>query len=189
MKARTVVVCLAFSCAWVSGAGAQTLVSCDNTDANKAAILGACNTFQAPEVFSTINQIVCIDVFQYNPPMVSPMVGQTVAWVNVETCNTPPAESTVASQTGCDTHHQVRTVPDIPQLTGDTLNFVGICSPSDGIRGPAVSGTPPKCQAGETNVRCHTFGTSGTQHYTCETNPGHTALMHGLINVQAPGYY
>ena len=48
--------------------------------------------------------------------------------------------------------------------------------PSDGVITP-------------TNVFCHKFMNVGAQHYTCFTNPAHTAVLHGGVLVlpnQAP---
>jgi hypothetical protein len=51
----------------VSLAYGQATPTCDDSEKNKAAIIRACNKFQAPEEFSKIDQIVCINDFQYNP--------------------------------------------------------------------------------------------------------------------------
>lgn len=142
------------------------VVGCGDRSAIEAACGGA------------VAQVVCINDFIYNPPVVHVSAGDTVAWVNVEdSCPMlkPP--------TGCDSHHQVVTLPDLPSATGDSLTLAGICSPTAGTAGLVVPTAPAACRPGESNVRCHRFHNPGVQHYTCETNQGHTALMHGVIVV------
>jgi hypothetical protein len=131
--------------------------------------------------------VVCINDFQYNPPLANTNLSPGAAifvFVNIETCGDTPAEDLVVNTlgVGCDPHHEVITLPAVPGVTGDTLNLTRICSPSAGVAGSQVPSPPPAaCGDGESNVRCHRFETSGLQHYTCQTNPGHTALMHGLM--------
>ena len=134
----------------------------------------------------TVAQVVCINDFQYNPALLNVSAGDTVAWVNLEFCGDFPPEDLVVNTlgVGCDPHHQVVTEPPIPGVTGDTITEAGICSPNDGVLGSQVTVLPPRCSTDESNVRCHTFASSGVQHYSCNTNPGHTLLMHGLILAQ-----
>jgi plastocyanin len=133
-----------------------------------------------------VSQVVCINDFQYNPPLLQAAAGETVAWVNLEFCGDFLPEDLVVNTlgVGCDPHHQVVTLPAIPGVTGDAITEQGICSPNDGVIGSQVAVLPTACSQDESNVRCHTFAATGVQHYTCMTNPGHTALMHGLIAAQ-----
>lgn len=137
-----------------------------------------------------VDQVICINNFQYNPPLTTAAVGSgAIAWVNVEQCpsNDLPPELIVAGilGIGCDTHHEVLTFPALP---GDVLAFEDVCSPYAGCASTSPLGVFPinvaACGASESNVRCHVFENPGIQHYTCETNPGHTALLHGLLIVQ-----
>ncbi|MGH9893447.1 MAG: hypothetical protein ACREA0_15950 [bacterium] len=132
------------------------------------------------------SQLVCINDFQFTAPVITAQVGDTVAWVNVEACGDIPPEDLVVNtlEVGCDPHHQVVTLPAGEPATGDTISEVAICSPNPGVVGSAVPTEPLACGTDETNVRCHTFASPGVQHYTCLTNPGHAALMHGGIIVQ-----
>jgi hypothetical protein len=70
----------------VSLAHGQGTLTCEDTEKNRAAIITACNKFQAPEELSKIDQIVCINDFQYNPAVITPRVGDTRSSVaaNVE---------------------------------------------------------------------------------------------------------
>lgn len=169
----------------VSSVSAQVL----DCEANEQAILEACNVHQGggEQIFTKIDHIVCINDFQYMPAMLQAEVGDTVAWVNVEACGDMAVEGAVVPQTGCDPTHEVVTTPAQPEVTGDTVNFQNICSPNPGIVGPGAENPPQGCGEDETNVRCHTFATSGVQHYTCFTNGAHTALMHGGIVVDEGG--
>jgi hypothetical protein len=153
------------------------LVVCDCTDLSRIQSLPGC---------ADVSQVVCINDFQYNPSLTITSSGETVAWVNLEFRGDIPPEDLVVNtlMVGCDPHHQVVTEPAIPGVTGDTISEQGICSPSDGVLGSAVTTLPTACGTAESNVRCHTFATSGLQHYTCKTNEGHEALMHGLVAAQ-----
>jgi plastocyanin len=150
--------------------------TCDDLVAIKAGVPGCAEA----------SQLVCINDFQYAPPVITAAVGDTVAWVNVEACGDMAVEDVVVNQlgVGCDSHHQVVTLPTGEPVTGDDITEQGICSPHPGVIGSQVPELPPACTAEETNVRCHTFAAPGVQHYSCLTNPGHTALMHGGIIVQ-----
>ncbi|MGH7898894.1 MAG: hypothetical protein ACREQQ_13145, partial [Candidatus Binatia bacterium] len=132
--------------------------------------------------------VVCINDFVYNPPLATALAnGQLVAFVNIETCGDNPAEELVVNAlgVGCDPHHEVITEPAVPGVTGDTITLADICSPSAGVGGSQVPDpVPSACGTLETNVRCQAIGTAGIQHYTCHTNPGHNALMHGLLLAQ-----
>lgn len=172
--------------------------TCDPSRANRAKLAAACGV---PKV----DMVVCIDNFVYQPPVITPREGQTVAWVNVEKCGDPEGglinlvEGVVANDAGlgCDTHHEVVTLPDLSAIGGkDTLD-ARICSPHKGI--PADPNLPvlpgfaindgacgdpdPELPPGSTNVSCHTFQEVGIQHYTCLTNPAHTVLLNGGIVV------
>ena len=133
-----------------------------------------------------VSQVVCINNFQYNPPLITTKAGDKVAWINLEFCGDFLPEDLVVNTlgVGCDPHHQVVTLPPIPGVTGDTITEQGICSPNDGVIGSQVATLPSACGVDESNVRCHTFAATGIQHYSCETNPGHTALMHGFVIAQ-----
>lgn len=132
------------------------------------------------------DHVVLINDFAYDPLNLDVKVGQTVAWVNAEFCGNALVEAT-SKLTGCDTHHQVVTFP----MSGtDSINSGDICSPEPGVPtalGLSVPGfkvnTNSCAQEQSSNVFCHTFTSPGTQHYTCFTNPGHTLLMNGFINV------
>jgi hypothetical protein len=164
---------------------------------------------------------VCINDFTYYPPIITPREGDVVAWVNVEKCADPlggpvnVVEGLFADVigAGCDTHHEVVTLPDETAINAeDTLN-ARICSRFPSI--PAKPGTPavpglaidpgscpghpdeaqnmtpvlqdlaPKGEGvvTDTNVYCHKFHDVGLQHYTCFTNEAHTAILHGGILV------
>jgi plastocyanin len=127
------------------------------------------------------DHVVLINDFGYFPGSLTVKVGETVAWVNLEKCGDSAAEQLVTPLSGCDSHHEVVTSPLLS--SGDGVDSGPICSPYPGIPGPGVNVSD--CgDDGETNVFCHTFETPGTQNYTCFTNPGHTALMHGFITVE-----
>jgi len=160
-----------------SGVARAITYDCDDLDAIRAEVPGCAEA----------GEIVCINDFQYTPPVITPAVGDTVAWVNVEACGDSPAEDVVVNTlgVGCDPHHQVVTLPVIDPATGDSVNETNICSPNAGVVGSQVPVEPSACDPEtETNVRCHTFTSPGAQHYACLTNPGHAALMHGGIVVQ-----
>ncbi len=133
------------------------------------------------------DQVVVINDFGYTPLNLQVQRGQTVAWVNLETCGDAVAES-LFPQTGCDNHHQVVT---FPESGSDSINSGPICSPVPGILTPGDASPPPgfaidpdSCeQENASNVFCHTFEGTGVQHYSCFTNPGHTLAMHGFISV------
>ena len=125
--------------------------------------------------------VVLINNFAYSPSSLTVKVGETVAWVNLENCGDMAAEALVTPLAGCDSHHQVVTFPVLS--TGDGLDSGPICSPYRGLPGPNID-LASCADEGRTNVFCHTFDTPGTQNYTCFTNPGHTALMHGFITVE-----
>lgn len=132
------------------------------------------------------DQVVVINDFGYTPLNLQVSRGQTVAWVNLETCGDVPAEA-IFPLTGCDNHHQVVTFP----MSGtDNISSGPICSPVPGIAAPAglslpgFTIDPESCeQERASNVFCHTFTGTGIQHYSCFTNPGHTLLMNGFITV------
>jgi len=163
--------------------------------------------------------VVCINDFAYYPPVVTPRQGDVVAWVNVEKCadpNGPPvnvAEGLFADVlgAGCDTHHEVVTLPDLSSGSADSLE-ARLCSRFPSI--PVKPGTPPVPGFGidpgacpghpdptgnsqplgssmpkanpfitPTNVFCHKFEDVGAQHYTCFTNPAHAVVLHGGIVV------
>ncbi|MGH7821434.1 MAG: hypothetical protein ACREQ9_16850 [Candidatus Binatia bacterium] len=173
MKARDVSLAMALAVAVPGFASAQVASSCSDT----AAIETACG--------GPVDHVVCINDFQYTPNVLQVTAGQRVAWVNVEACGDTEPEDLVVNTlgVGCNPTHQVVTAPEVPGVTGDTVNEVGICSPHPGVAGASGPATPP-CGVGESNVRCATLGTAGIQHYTCFTNPGHLALMHGAIIVE-----
>ncbi len=142
---------------------------------------------------ATVDQVICISNFQYNPPVTTAVAGAGgIAWVNVEQCpsNDLAAEALVAGVlgVGCDTHHEVLTFPDIPGATGDALVFEDVCSPYPGCAATTPLGIFPiaaeSCDEADSNVRCHVFEQPGLQHYTCETNPAHTLLLNGLLLIQ-----
>ncbi len=163
---------------------------------------------------------VCINDFTYYPPLVTPRQGDVVAWVNVENCADPNggpvniAEGVVANVagTGCDTHHEVVTTPDLPIPDDRDILNARICSPYPSIPStlpialPDLAIDPGSCPGHEdqsgnttpviqslspqgggvvtpTNVFCHKFVNVGAQHYTCYANPAHTALLHGGVTV------
>jgi len=148
-----------------------------------------CNCYDFDQIRSipgceNVYQVVCINDFQYNPPALQAIYGD-IAWINLEFCGDFAPEDLVVNTlgVGCDPHHEVLTTPPIPGLTGDTLDFKKICSPNAGVTGSQVPTLPPACDPTESNVRCYNPATTGFQHYTCMTNPGHTALMHGFLAV------
>jgi plastocyanin len=171
---------------------------CDPGAANRAALAAACG-------IDKVDMVVCINDFIYQPPIITPRQGDTVAWVNIEKCADTSGglvnivESLVAEGVGigCDTHHEVVTLPDESSIIGDDSLDARICSPHRGIRSkpgvPVLPGfeiTPGACgdpdieeEASDTNVFCHTFENVGLQHYTCMTNPAHTAVLNGGILV------
>ena len=175
---------------------------------------------QAPDEGGKFYQ-VCINDFTYYPPIVTPREGDVVAWVNVEKCADPfggpvnIAEGLFADVLGlgCDTHHEVVTLPDETAVDEeDTLN-ARLCSrypsilPKPGTPAiPMLKIDPGACPGHEDtaqnmtpvlqqlapqgegvitkkNVFCHKFHHVGLQHYTCFTNPAHAALLHGGILV------
>lgn len=133
------------------------------------------------------DHLVIINDFAYSPINLQVKVGETVAWVNMEFCGNALVEQS-APLTGCDNHHEVVT---FPMIGSDSINSGQICSPVPGVSAPPGLPTPPgfainpnSCaQDKASNVFCHTFTSTGTQHYTCFTNPGHTLLMNGFITV------
>jgi plastocyanin len=160
----------------MTGVARAATFDCDDLDAIKAGVSGCENA----------SQLVCINDFQYTPPVITAAVGDTVAWVNVEACGDSPPEDAVVNTlaVGCDPTHQVVTLPLLEPATGDSINETGICSPNPGVAGDQVPVAPPPCDELETNVRCHTFASPGVQHYSCLTNPAHGVLMHGGIVIQ-----
>jgi len=115
--------------------------------------------------------------------------------------------------TGCDTHHEVVTTPDetafneedtlnarlcsrfpsilaspsapaIPDLAIDPGACRGHADPTDNST-PVVENLSPPSDGviTPTNVFCHKFVNVGAQHYTCFTNPAHTAVLNGGILV------
>ena len=128
------------------------------------------------------DHIVIINDFGYSPASLTVKVGETVAWFNLEQCGDSAAEQLVVPLAGCDSHHEVVTFPVLS--SGDGIDSGPICSPYPGVAGGTPDLDIDSCgDEGATNVFCHTFETPGTQNYTCFTNPGHTALMHGFITV------
>lgn len=128
-------------------------------------------------------EIVIIDDFAYSPLNITVNVGDTVAWVNQEKCGDNALEDVASMADGCDSHHQVVTFPVIPGQ--DAVGSGPICSPFPGLAGAAGGDVPSNCQdEGGSNVFCHTFRQPGMQHYTCFTNPGHTATLNGFVDVQ-----
>ena len=180
------------------GLNLQSLVDhqCDDTPSNRRRLAEACGV-------DKVDQVVCINDFVYQPPIITPRVGDTVAWVNIEKCADPKGspinivESIVANVAGagCDTHHEVVTLPDESSLIGDDSLDERLCSPHPGIPAnpslpplPGFTIVPSACggedpEGSERNFFCHTFENVGLQHYTCLTNPGHTAVLHGGILV------
>ena len=173
------------------------IFSCADRDA-LAAVCG-----RVPDI------VVCINDFQYQPPVITPRQGDMVAWVNVEKCADPSGspvnivEDLVANKigTGCDTHHEVITFPDKENSDPQDNLDARICSPNRGIPATAPTlpgfaidagacGDPdPEVPLNNTNVFCHEFKNVSLQHYTCMTNPAHTVVLHGGILVlpaQAP---
>lgn len=180
MRTLTIAAAGLLASSLVSVAVAQTVFTSCAPGVDAGAVAAACG--------KTSVQVICIDNFQYNPPVTMVHTGETVAWVNVEN-----ACSSVNPPSGCDTHHQVVTTGG----TGDSINSGPICSPNRGTTGLLVSGPPLTNNCADdaaanpllpppTNVFCHTFLGAGIQHYTCFTNPGHTVLLHGLIDVESP---
>jgi hypothetical protein len=159
----------------------NVVCDCGDVDAIRSVLLSTPGCDDPSRGFT----VVCINDFQYNPPLanVAATAGEIVAFVNLETCGDNPVEDLVVNTlgVGCSPRHQVVTLPAVPGVTGDALSFTDICSPSEGVLGSQVTELPPACGASDSNVRCHQFETTGIQHYTCQTNPGHTALMHGLL--------
>ena len=169
---------------------------CDDTPANRKRLAEACDV-------EKVDQVVCINDFVYQPPIITPRVGDTVAWVNIEKCADPKGspinivESIVANVAGvgCDTHHEVVTLPDESSIIGDDSLDERLCSPHAGIKpNPSLPPLPgfdvvdsacggPDPEGSTKNYVCHTFQNVGLQHYTCLTNPGHTAVLHGGILV------
>ena len=171
---------------------------CDPSPENRARLACACRV-------PSVDMVVCINDFQYQPPVITPRQGDTVAWVNIEKCADPAGspvnviEGLVAKDigAGCDTHHEVVTTPDESAFIGSDSVDARICSPNRGIEPkpgtPALPGfeiNAGAChdpddeeEASTTNVFCHTFENVGLQHYTCLTNPAHTLVLHGGIVV------
>ena len=118
---------------------------------------------------------------------------------------------------GCDTHHEVVTTPDESSFDpADTLN-ARLCSRFPSIPAspsapaipdlaidpgscpghpdttnnmtPVIENLSPQSEGviTPTNVFCHKFMNVGAQHYTCFTNPAHTAVLHGGILVLPSG--
>lgn len=125
--------------------GAPHTFTCDQ----KKAVAAYCaHHGVAPDEGGQVLQ-VCINDFTYYPPIVTPREGDVVAWVNVEKCADPAGgpvnvvEGIFADVlgAGCDTHHEVVTLPDESAFNAeDTLN-ARICS-----RYPSIEpkpGTPP----------------------------------------------
>ena len=85
--------------------------------------------------------VVCINDFQYQPPVITPRQGDMVAWVNVEKCADPSGgpvnvvEDLVANKIGigCDTHHEVITFPEEENIDPQDNLDARICSPNRGI--------------------------------------------------------
>lgn len=182
----------------MAAAQSSRTYTCDASARNMRRLARACDVRR-------VDTIVCINDFIYQPPLITVREGDTVAWVNVEKCADPAGgpvnvvEDAVANKggAGCDTHHEVVTLPDESALSPDSLD-ARICSPNRGIAAnpsnPPVPGftinqgkcgdpTDPEFHLGETNVFCHTFQEVGAQQYTCLTNPGHTAVLHGGVIV------
>jgi plastocyanin len=179
-------------------AHAASTYTCDTSRANRAKLAAACGV-------SKVDMVVCINDFVYQPPVITPREGDTVAWVNVEKCGDPNGgpvnivEGLVGGTVGigCDTHHEVVTLPDEAAIGGKDDLDERICSPYKGIKanpnlpvlpGFAINdgacGDPdPELPGDATNVACHTFREVGIQHYTCMTNPAHTVLLNGGIVV------
>jgi len=121
--------------------GAVGTFTCDD----KQAVANYCADHGvAPDEGGKVWQ-VCINDFTYYPPVVTPREGDVVAWVNVEKCGDPAggpvnvAEALFAGVlgAGCDTHHEVVTLPDESAFNSeDTLN-ARICS-----RFPSIPANP-----------------------------------------------
>jgi plastocyanin len=139
-----------------------------------------CDLAAAQTICPGASQVVCIDNFVFDPPVVVATPGDTIAWVNVESaCTQEPAKVV-----GCNAHHVVATIPD---LDGQAVTSGPICSPSGGQPGGLAGVTADEaagCLPGATNVFCHTFAAPTVQHYYCTTNPFHEAVMHGSVVVQ-----
>ena len=176
---------------------ALTLVTCssetDDGD-NDSALSGttaATTASGAPENITLVAEGSCADEadhtviisdFAYSPSFLNVKVGETVAWINLESCPSMPLEDLVVPIAGCDTHHEVVTFPSAGGT--DSVDSGHLCSPFPGVPGGTPGIDLDNCAIeGGSNVFCHTFTEPGMQHYTCFVNPGHTLLMHGFINV------
>lgn len=166
-------------------ANAQIVAECTPGSSSDPAIVSACEAQLGADLASV--EVVCINDFTYDPPLLTVAAGSAVAWINVEACGDSPVEEVVVPQTGCDSHHQVVTTPENPLDAASNVASGPICSPNPGLTGAAGVPLDADDCAGDgvaTNVFCHAFTSPGVQHYSCFTNPGHTALMHGGVVVQ-----
>jgi hypothetical protein len=130
------------------------------------------------------NRFVCIANFQFTPIRLEVDPGDTVAWVNVEPgCGSPPGSSFGGN---CDARHTIDAFP--PEANPDPVTS------GEGAQKFLCSPFAPSENAGEcsntnlnrgSNVHCHTYSEADTIHYTCLTNPVHTALMHGTIRARS----
>jgi len=170
---------------------AAMMSACGGGDSGEPSIGSALTGRAGPSTVSQVcggepDHVVVITNFAYSPAFLTVRVGETVAWVNQETCGDRLDEQLLIPLLGCDAHHQVVTFPEVPG--GEALNSGPICSPNGGVAAPnnlsPEAPDPASCaDEGNVNVFCHRFTEPGVQSYTCFTNAGHTAAMHGAITV------